>query len=81
LVKETGNLTVPLHLRNAPTPLMNELGYGKDYKYAHNFKNHFVKINYMPDKIKNVSLYFPSDNPIEKKYQEEIKKKWGNKYK
>jgi len=81
LVKETGNLSVPLHLRNAPTPLMNELGYGKDYKYAHNFKNHFVKINYMPDKIKNVSLYFPSDNPIEKKYQEEIKKKWGNKYK
>ena len=77
LVEKTGNLPVPLHLRNAPTKLMDELGYGEGYKYAHDFKNHYVKQQYLPDTLKNSKYYIPSNNKLEKqteKYWNEVKK-------
>lgn len=74
LVEKTGDLPVPLHLRNAPTGLMKDLGYGAQYKYAHHYKNNFVPQQFLPDKIKNTLLYEPSEN------QKEIEiKKWLNK--
>lgn len=66
-VKETGNLPVPLHLRNAPTKLMSDLNYGKDYKYAHNFAGHFVEQQYLPTELKNQQFWQPQDNLAEKK--------------
>jgi len=80
LVKETGNLPVPLMLRNAPTKLMKEQGYGKGYKYAHHYEGNFVKIDFLPNEIKNVSLYLPGNNARELKYKEEMKKKWGKEF-
>ncbi len=80
LVKQTGNLPVPLSLRNAPTQLMKQQGYGKDYKYAHNYNGNFVDMEFMPDQIKGYSLYQPADNPMELKYKENLLKKWGDKY-
>ena len=80
LVKETGNLEVPLALRNAPTKLMKEQGYGKDYKYAHNFEGNFVKMNFMPEELKNKTLYQPGHNLKENNYQKDLKNKWGDKY-
>ncbi len=65
-VRKTKNLQVPLHLRNAPTKLMKEMDYGKNYKYAHNFKNNFVQQQYLPDEIINYQFYVPADNPKEK---------------
>ena len=59
LVNQTGNLPVPLHLRNAPTKLMKELGYGADYKYAHNFPGHFVKQDFLPQEIKGTQIWTP----------------------
>ncbi|HPK10731.1 MAG TPA: replication-associated recombination protein A [Saprospiraceae bacterium] len=67
LVAETGNLPVPLHLRNAPTKLMKELGYGKDYKYAHSFPDNRVDQQHLPDKIKSRKIYIPGNNPMESK--------------
>ena len=81
LVKETGNLEVPLALRNAPTKLMKEQGYGKDYKYAHNFEGNFVKMNFLPESIQNKTLYQPGNNAKEKNYKKDLKNKWGHKYK
>lgn len=81
LVQETGNLSVPLHLRNSPTKLMKELGYGKGYKYSHAYKNNFVEQEFLPNEIKNTLLYSPQNNPHENKTEELIKKRWGNKYK
>ena len=69
LVNRTGNLPVPLHLRNAPTKLMAELNYGKDYKYAHDYPKHYVKQQYLPDEIKDEKFYVPSDNGHEKDIQ------------
>jgi len=80
LVKETGNLEVPLALRNAPTKLMKEQGYGKDYKYAHNFEGNFVKMNFLPESIQNKTLYQPGNNAKEKNYKKDLKNKWGDKY-
>ena len=80
LVKQTGNLAVPLALRNAPTKLMKEQGYGKDYKYAHNYKGNFVRMNFMPEEIQNQVLYLPQENTKENQYKKELKNKWGNKY-
>ncbi|MDD3404792.1 MAG: replication-associated recombination protein A [Paludibacteraceae bacterium] len=73
-VKETGNLPVPLHLRNAPTKLMEELNYGKEYKYAHDYKNHFVEQQYLPEELKNIKFWQPQDNPAEKKLDEYLKR-------
>ncbi|MGE8513756.1 MAG: replication-associated recombination protein A [Chryseobacterium culicis] len=80
LVKQTGNLPVPLHLRNAPTKLMKDLDYGKEYKYAHSYKGNFVEQDFLPEEIRNVKLYEPGNNSTEKKIYEELKKKWNNKY-
>ncbi len=65
IVRETGNLSIPLHLRNAPTKLMKELGYGDGYKYAHNFKKDQIDHGYLPDEIRDQTIYSPSDNPTE----------------
>ena len=81
LVKETGNFPVPLALRNAPTKLMKEQGYGKGYKYAHQYEGNFVRMNFLPEEIQNQVLYLPQGNPKEKQYQKELKNKWGEKYK
>lgn len=80
LVKRTGNLPVPLHLRNAPTKLMKDLDYGKEYKYAHSYEGNFVDQSFLPEEIKEVKLYEPGNNATEKKIYEELKKKWNNKY-
>jgi len=80
LVKKTGNLPVPLHLRNAPTKLMKDLDYGKEYKYAHSYEGNFVDQSFLPEEIKEVKLYEPGNNATEKKIYEELKKKWNNKY-
>lgn len=80
LVKETGNLPVPLHLRNAPTKLMKELEYGKNYQYAHNFENNFVQQEYVPKEIKNSQFWEPQQNAAENKMLEYMKKLWKDKY-
>lgn len=79
-VKKTGNLPVPLHLRNAPTKLMKDLDYGKEYKYAHSFEGNFVNQDFLPEEIKDAKFYEPGNNAIEKKIYDELKKKWNNKY-
>jgi len=81
LVKETGDLSVPLHLRNAPTKLMKELDYGKNYKYAHGFSGNFVKQEFMPNEIAHTTLYNPGDNTRENSFREFLKNRWGDKYK
>ena len=77
-VKQTGNLPVPLHLRNAPTGLMEELGYGKDYKYAHDFPGHFVQQQYLPDQLIGQVLWNPQENAQEAKLKERMKLLWGD---
>lgn len=81
LVKETGNCPVPLHLRNAPTKVMAELGYGVDYKYAHDYKDHFVNQQYMPDKLKNNRIWHAQENQAEVKLQERMVALWGDRFK
>lgn len=76
-VKKTGDQPVPLHLRNASTTLMKELGYGAGYKYAHDFKGHFVKQLFLPDKLKNKKFWIPQDNPTENKMKEKMEALWG----
>lgn len=72
-VKETGNLPVPLHLRNAPTQLMKELGYHEGYKYAHDYANHYVEQQYLPDGIEGIEFWHPCDNPQEAKMTERLR--------
>ncbi|BDQ04186.1 replication-associated recombination protein A [Ignavibacterium sp.] len=72
---------VPLHLRNAPTKLMKEIGYGSDYKYAHDFQNHFVEENYLPDELAGKQFYFPTEQGQEKKIKEWLKSLWKKKKK
>ncbi|MCD7710938.1 MAG: replication-associated recombination protein A, partial [Porphyromonadaceae bacterium] len=79
-VERTGNLPVPLHLRNAPTSLMKELGYAKDYLYAHDFKGNFVRQQYLPDALKNVSIWHPQANAAEERHKEHLQSLWGDKY-
>lgn len=76
-VNETGNLPVPLHLRNAPTSLMKELDYGKEYKYSHDFENNFVKQEYLPKELKNRRFWDAQNNPAEAKMRDLMKKLWG----
>ena len=76
-VRKSGNQPVPLHLRNSPTQLMQELGYGIDYKYAHDYPGHFVKQQYMPDALKNTRFWEPQPNPAEEKHKERMKALWG----
>ena len=79
--QKTGDLPVPLHLRNAPTKLMEQLGYGTEYKYAHDYKGHFVEQEFMPENISGTTFYFPQDNPAEQKAKDTIQKLWNGKYK
>ncbi len=81
LVRETGNLPVPLHLRNAPTKLMKQLGYGKDYKYAHAYENHFVEQQFLPDEVKDERLWHPQANASEAKLKERMQMLWKDRYK
>ena len=80
LVQNTGDLAVPLHLRNAPTRLMKNLDYGRDYQYAHQFKNNFIEQEYLPKEISNTTLYKPSNNPSEEKIKESLIMNWKDKY-
>jgi putative ATPase len=79
-VRNTGNLSVPLHLRNAPTKLMKEIGYGKEYAYSHSYENNFVEQDYLPKEIVNKKFYLPQNNPQELNILERLKKWWKNKY-
>lgn len=76
VVEKTGNLPVPLHLRNAPTKLMKELNYGAEYKYSHDYPNHFVLQEYLPEKLKNTKFWIPQNNIHEQKMQENMNKLW-----
>lgn len=80
MVKQTGDLPVPLHLRNAPTKLMKDLGYGKDYKYAHAFPGNFVEQQYLPDEIKNQRIWQPGTSQQEKTILERLKSWWGKRF-
>jgi len=81
LVKDTGDLPVPLHLRNAPTQLMKELGYGKDYQYPHNHDDHFIAENYLPDEIQKTKFWEPASNDRENELRKKMKKWWNDRYK
>jgi len=80
LVKQTGDLSVPLHLRNAPTKLMKELGYGEEYKYAHDFDNNFAEQEFLPEELQNTAIYEPGQNAREKEIRTFLKNRWKNKY-
>jgi putative ATPase len=73
-VKAAGSLPVPLHIRNAPTRLMKDLGYGKDYKYAHNYKNAYTVQDYLPQKLNGQVFYTPTDRGYEKTIKERLEK-------
>ncbi len=79
-VRNSGDLPVPLHLRNAPTKLMKDIGYGEDYKYAHGFENNFIHQDYLPESINGMKFYEPGNNAREKEMREYLKKLWGTKY-
>ena len=81
IVRETGNLPVPLHLRNAPTKLMKELDYGKNYKYAHSYEGNFVKQDFLPDELLKHRFWESQRNPSEDKLAERMKQLWGDRYK
>ena len=81
VVKNKPLYPVPIHLRNAPTKLMKEIGYGKEYKYAHNYPNHFIEENYFPDELTGSQYYFPTDIGQEKNLKERLKSIWKNKKK
>jgi len=80
LVKETGDLSVPLSIRNAPTKLMKELDYGKNYQYAHNYENNFADHEFLPEEIKSTKLYEPGNNSRENAHRDFLKQRWKDKY-
>lgn len=80
LVKQTGDLSVPIHLRNAPTKLMKELGYGDEYKYSHDYQNNFAEQEYLPESIRNTPLYTPGINSRENTTRDFLKNRWKEKY-
>jgi putative ATPase len=80
LVRKTGDLSVPLHLRNAPTKLMKDLDYGKNYQYAHQYENNFVEQEFLPDEISKTKFYEPGNNSRENSFREFLKKRWKDKY-
>ena len=77
LVERTGDLPVPLHLRNAPTSLMKDLGYGENYKYAHNYEDHFVKDHYLPGEVAGEQFYQPGENPREEEMRKRLNRLWS----
>jgi len=80
LVRKTGDLAVPLHLRNSPTNLMKEIGYGKDYKYAHAYENNFINLEFLPDQISGRKFYEPGKNAREEETRKWLRGRWGGKY-
>lgn len=80
IVKKTGDLPVPLHLRNAPTQLMKEIGYGIEYQYAHAYDGNFITQEYLPEKLSGTKIYNPGNNPAENKLREKLKSNWNTKY-
>jgi putative ATPase len=80
IVKQTGDLSVPIHLRNAPTPLMKELGYGEEYKYSHDYANNFAEQEFLPEIIAGTSFYEPGNNTRENATREFLKNRWKDKY-
>jgi len=80
LVKETGNLSVPLHLRNAPTKLMKDLGYGENYKYSHDYANNFVNQEFLPDELSGMKFFEAGSSNREKDIEKTINNLWGKKY-
>lgn len=80
IVKQTGDLTVPIHLRNAPTPLMKELGYGEEYKYSHEYANNFAEQEFLPETISGTPIYEPGNNTRENSTREFLKNRWKDKY-
>lgn len=80
IVRETGDLAVPLSLRNAPTKLMKDMNYGKEYQYAHNFQNNFVPIEFLPEELKNTKFYDPGNNAREEEMRVNLRKLWKDKY-
>lgn len=80
LVKETGDLPVPLHLRNAPTKLMKQLNYGKEYRYSHDGENHFIEQQFLPDELKTQSIWHAADNQAEQKQAEWLRKLWKGRF-
>lgn len=80
MVQQTGNLPVPLHIRNAPTKLMKEIGYGNNYKYAHDYEGNFVQQEFMPQELSNTPLYQPGNNARERDLLKQLQAQWGKKY-
>ena len=80
LVRQTGNLPVPLHLRNAPTKLMKDLGYAKNYKYAHDYPGHFVRQQFLPDELKEHRIWQPQENAAEARHKERMQALWGERF-
>ncbi|APG63882.1 AAA family ATPase [Tenacibaculum todarodis] len=80
LVRKTGDLSIPLHLRNAPTKLMKDLEYGKNYQYAHNYDENFINQEFLPDEIVNTKLYEPGNNTRENQFREKMRERWKDKY-
>ena len=80
LIRKTGDLPVPLHLRNAPTKLMKQIGYGKEYDYSHNNENHFAAQEYLPEELSGTRFYDPANNPRENETRNFLKQRWKEKY-
>jgi putative ATPase len=80
IAKEKGDLPVPLHIRNAPTSLMKELGYGEDYKYAHEYENNFIELEFLPSEISRTSFFEPGNNPKEEEIRQRMRQLWKEKY-
>ena len=80
IIKQTGDLSVPIHLRNAPTPLMKELGYGEEYKYSHDYANNFAEQEFLPEGISGTPIYEPGNNSRENSTREFLKNRWKDKY-
>lgn len=80
LVSKHGDLPVPLHIRNAPTKLMKDMDYGKDYKYAHSYDKNFIDLEFLPDEIKNTKIYDPGKNSREEELRKFLKDRWKDKY-
>jgi putative ATPase len=80
MVRKTGDLPVPLHIRNAPTKLMKELGYGENYKYAHSYEGNFAEQDFLPEQIKKERFYNPQNNATEIKILERLRAWWGKRF-
>ena len=80
MVKQTGDLAVPIHLRNAPTKLMKELGFGEEYKYSHDFPNNFAEQEFLPTEISATKFFDPGENVREKELRQFLKNRWKDKY-